>query len=302
MEMKAVFDDTYPLDERFPVHMNRLWMRKYHGTEEHWHWHDFYEISYICNGTATCFVDGKTYMVHPGDIVVFNAGEIHGWNMQEDVELLVLTFSKDIIINDPYTDEEILPFFQEQSGGYANFISYRTDHSETIRRALFIAWQEWNDELSAKNMMIKAALLQILTCLSRYDSGSRADMEIVQKNRRDLLRIDKGLRFLDSHFHEKIAIRDVAFASGLSPSYFSKVFHRLMGITYTDYLAQKRVYQANEMLETTEKNVVEVATECGFNSIANFYRTYRKYYQKAPRQEPQSLEIMAHSVERDDSE
>ena len=35
------------LDDLFPVHMNRLWMKKYHGTDEHWHWHDFYEISYI---------------------------------------------------------------------------------------------------------------------------------------------------------------------------------------------------------------------------------------------------------------
>lgn len=52
MEKKTIYDDTYPLDDRFPVHMNRLWMKKYHGTDEHWHWHDFYEISYICSGTA----------------------------------------------------------------------------------------------------------------------------------------------------------------------------------------------------------------------------------------------------------
>ena len=132
MEKKTIYDDTYPLDERFPVHMNRLWMKKYHGTDEHWHWHDFYEISYICSGTATCFVDGNDYLVHQGDIVVFNAGEIHGWNMQEDVELLVLTFSKDMIVNDPYIDEEILPFFQEWSEGYANIISRRAENTKLI--------------------------------------------------------------------------------------------------------------------------------------------------------------------------
>ena len=32
------------LDDRFPVHMNRLWMKNYHGTDEHWHWHDFYAV------------------------------------------------------------------------------------------------------------------------------------------------------------------------------------------------------------------------------------------------------------------
>lgn len=284
MEKKTIYDDTYPLDDRFPVHMNRLWMKKYHGTDEHWHWHDFYEISYICSGTATCFVDGNDYLVHQGDIVVFNAGEIHGWNMQEDVELLVLTFSKDMIVNDPYIDEEILPFFQEWSEGYANIISRRAENTKLICNALFSAWQEWNNRQIGKNTMIKAELLLILACLSRYFSGSREDLETVQKNRRDLMRINQGLLYLDAHYDENISIRDVASEAGMSPSYFSKLFHRLMGLTFTQYLVQKRIYQANEMLETTDKNVIDIAAECGFNSTANFYRTYRKYYQKAPRQ------------------
>ena len=284
MAEKDIRDDTYELDVSFPVHMNRVWMKKYHAADEHYHWHDFFEISYVCSGCATCFVDGASYPVQQGDIVVFNAGEIHGWGMKEDVELLVMTFSKEIVAGDPYIDDEILGFFGDLTSKFSNILNGRLDATEMIRHSLLFAWQEWNGHDVGRNSMIKAELLRVLTYLNRYFVNGGVDFDTIRKKRKELKRLDSVLRYLDDHYMEKISIGEVASVAGMTPNYFSKLFHRLMGQKYIDYIIQKRIYRANELLETTEKNVVDIAADCGFISTASFYRAYRKYYKKAPRQ------------------
>ena len=283
MTMKYISNDTYELDADFPVHMNQIWMKKYHDADEHYHWHDFYEISYICSGHATCFVDGECYPVQQGDIVVFNAGEVHGWNMEEDVELLVLTFSKRIIASDSYIDSEILGFFNDITSNFINILNGHLDATKVIRISLLHAWKEGNGHETGRNSMIKAELLKVLTYLNRYFVNGGVDFEAIRRKRKELKRLDQVLRYIDIHYMEKLTMEEVASVASMSPSHFSKLFHNLMGQKYIDYIIQKRIYKANELLETTDKNVVDIAIECGFNSAANFYRTYRKFYKKAPR-------------------
>lgn len=279
-----ICNDTYELDSEFPVHMNQLWMKKYHNSREHYHWHNFYEISYICSGQAACFVDGEIYPVHQGDIVVFNAGEVHGWEMEEDIELLVLTFSKEMITGDRYIDDEILRFFDNLTSNFTNILNGQMEATKEIHHSLCSAWQEWTGGEIAKNLMIKAELLKILTYLNRYFVNGEVDFEAVKQKRKELKRLDEVMKYIDAHYMEKLTVEEVASVANMSAGHFSKLFHKIMGQRYIDYIIQKRIQKAKEMLETTELTVVDIAMECGFNNIANFYRTYRKFYQKAPRE------------------
>lgn len=279
-----ICNDTYELDSEFPVHMNQLWMKKYHNSREHYHWHNFYEISYICSGQAACFVDGEVYPVRQGDIVVFNAGEVHGWEMEEDIELLVLTFSKEMITGDRYIDDEILRFFDNLTSNFTNILNGQMEATKEIHHSLCSAWQEWTGGEIAKNLMIKAELLKILTYLNRYFVNGEVDFEAVKQKRKELKRLDEVMKYIDAHYMEKLTVEEVASVANMSAGHFSKLFHKIMGQRYIDYIIQKRIQKAKEMLETTELTVVDIAMECGFNNIANFYRTYRKFYQKAPRE------------------
>ena len=132
--------------------------------------------------------------------------------------------------------------------------------------------------------MIKAELLKILTYLNRYFVNGEVDFEAVKQKRKELKRLDEVMKYIDAHYMEKLTVEEVASVANMSAGHFSKLFHKIMGQRYIDYIIQKRIQKAKEMLETTELTVVDIAMECGFNNIANFYRTYRKFYQKAPRE------------------
>lgn len=282
--MYNICNDTYELNPEFPVHMNQIWMKKYHNSKEHYHWHDFYEISYICSGQASCFVDGEFYPVRQGDIVVFNAGEVHGWEMEEDIELLVLTFSKEMFGSDRFIDGEILRFFDHLARSFTNILNGQMDATKSIYHCLCNAWQEWNREEIAKELMIKAELLKILTYLNRYFINGDVDFEAVKKKRKELKRLDAVMKYIDAHYMEKLTVEEVASVANMSAGHFSKLFHKITGQRYIDYIIQKRILRANELLDTTDRTVVDIAMECGFHNTANFYRTYRKFYQKAPRE------------------
>lgn len=279
-----ICNDTYELDEHFPIHMNQIWMKKYHNSNEHYHWHDFYEISCVCHGRANCFVDGECYPVREGDIVVFNSGAVHGWEMEEDVELLVLTFSEKIITSDRYIDGEILNFFHNLTNNFTNILNGKLDATKAIQASIYNAWNEWSNEELGKNLIVKAELLKILTYMNRYFIEGNVDFEKLRRKRRELKRLDQVLKYIDLHYMEKLTVEQVASVANMSPGHFSKLFHKIMGQKYIDYIIQKRIYRAKELLETTDRTVIDIAMECGFNNNANFYRMYRKFFQKSPRE------------------
>ena len=45
--------------------------------EFHYHYHDFHKILILLGGDVTYCIEGRTYQLAPGDIVLVNAGEVH---------------------------------------------------------------------------------------------------------------------------------------------------------------------------------------------------------------------------------
>ncbi len=58
-------------------------------------------------------------------------------------------------------------------------------------------------------------------------------------------------------------------------------------ISFSDYVTRMRINHARELLRETDKNVTEIAMECGFNNISNFYRLYKNTWGKPPKDEKQ---------------
>lgn len=70
--------------------------------------------------------------------------------------------------------------------------------------------------------------------------------------------------FINTHLSEPISLTDVASAVNLSPNYLHTVFKRSVGMTPRDYLTEKRLSLAAELLCTTSLPISEIAERCGF--------------------------------------
>ena len=67
--------------------------------EFHYHYHDFHKILILLGGDVTYCIEGRTYQLAPGDIVLVNAGEVHKPEIHSDLpyERIILYVSPDFL-------------------------------------------------------------------------------------------------------------------------------------------------------------------------------------------------------------
>jgi AraC-like DNA-binding protein len=81
---------------------------------------------------------------------------------------------------------------------------------------------------------------------------------------------------LAERFAEDLSIADVSGAVKLHPNYVSTIFRRECGMSLLQYLTRLRLSHAQLMLLSTDKTVLAVALESGFQSLARFYACFTK--------------------------
>lgn len=79
-----------------------------------------------------------------------------------------------------------------------------------------------------------------------------------------------------------LSLNDVCEHIGISASYLSELFNEISGEKFSAYLASFRVEKASQLLRTTNVTIKEIGFRCGFNSIQNFIRVFKKYMDQTP--------------------
>ena len=87
--------------------------------------------------------------------------------------------------------------------------------------------------------------------------------------------IAKGILYLETHFRENPSLSDVAEYAGFNPSYFSVLFHKVTGSTYTQRLNTLRVTYAKKLLES-DMSVADICYASGFGTFSNFHNVFQK--------------------------
>lgn len=93
----------------------------------------------------------------------------------------------------------------------------------------------------------------------------------------DSRRILKVKDYISKHFTEEIRLADLADLVGMSPTSFSRFFKLRSGKTLSDYIVEMRLGVAARQLVDTTDNISEICYGCGFNTLSNFNRLFRKY-------------------------
>lgn len=90
-------------------------------------------------------------------------------------------------------------------------------------------------------------------------------------------RVAKVQEYISRHFHDDIRAEQLADLVGMTPVSFSRFFHQRTGRTLSSYIIEMRIGTAARMLVDTTRTVAEVCYDCGFNTLSNFNRLFRKY-------------------------
>jgi AraC-like DNA-binding protein len=146
-------------------------------------------------------------------------------------------------------------------------------NQDTLKKAYFAG-----RVVSAKE---HESIVKLLTIFAQHLAMISNQVFIQQENAESPV-IKRAKDYICEHQAEKLSLSHVAKAVNMSAFYFCKMFKRVTGINFTDYLSRVRIEKAKNLLLNPNLRVSEIAFEVGFQSLTHFNRVFKKLLGQSP--------------------
>lgn len=152
-----------------------------------------------------------------------------------------------------------------------------------------MSFQRWHDDLESGEGQRRQILLLEVEARLRRLADSQAAVQKILPSPSASVKADALAQYLSEHFLEEWTVNQAAASVGLHPNYAMQVFQRAYGVTMVEYATQMRVAMAQQLLVTSEMDILAVAFECGFGSLSRFYAAFKSVVGSTPRAFRESL-------------
>jgi AraC-like DNA-binding protein len=247
------------------------------------HWHDVLEINLIKSGSGYYIINGQRFEFVQGDILLINSNDLHCAYETADLIMQVISFDKSWLLGNLRYDPEILSPFKEMGTHFTNLLDRSHPRMDSIRAILFELQDEHVREQQSYTSMVFAYLLQFLACVNRDFRREGLDIPKEKINSAQLDKMRQVIHVMEEKYTYPWTLEELAELVYLSPSRFSAIFSRVVGISPLVYLIHIRLEHAVILLETTQMKIMEAALECGFRSLSNFNRLFKQHIGASPR-------------------
>ena len=230
------------------------------------HMHNFYELELIISGTGTNRINGIPFPIRPGLMYLLTPNDTHQIDVEGQVTVIHIGFLPD----QPGGFTLPLP-----SGGVA--LQLKPEELAQVKSLFHTVEKECASLDAYRFHGAWAALTLILIKLLR-DGQVCASASSFQK-------LQPALLYIWEHCSEEgLDLQQVAAYCSLSPSYFSSLFHKTFGSSFSEYLAECRLRCACYLLSETDISITDVVYESGFSSPSRFFRVFKARFHVTPSQ------------------
>lgn len=108
-------------------------------------------------------------------------------------------------------------------------------------------------------------------------------MSIIRKQNRYPKTVTMCLDYIYDNLHCKITLEKLSEFVQLSPAYLSKLFHKEVGITVSEYIVKKRIETAENMLKFSDSSCLEISDYLCFSSESHFIHVFKKHTGYTPK-------------------
>lgn len=219
------------------------------------HFHRAYELIFVNDGQLSVSIDQKEYLIKKNDLVFIFNNQLHEFKTIDYSEITIILFSPELIGD----------FFMKFKGVIPDDNVLHFDGKFDL--------EKMNCIYSKKSFLYAA-------CADLINQTSFVPIEQSSQTKA----LYKILLYIEKHYFADCTLKTVAKHLQYDYPYLSKLFVKLMNMSFTDYLNHYRISQACYLLKNTNQSIDEVAANCGYNNLRTFHRNFRKITNHSPKE------------------
>src|SRR5881392_2330477 len=127
------------------------------------------------------------------------------------------------------------------------------------------------------------AMLRLLSLFARHLS-ILSNQLVVRRENDQSTNMTRARQFIEDHQAEPLSLGRIAQVANISRHYFCKMFKKATGMNFIDYLSRVRVEKSKTLLLNPNSRISEAAFACGFQSMTNFNREFKRIVGRSPTQ------------------
>jgi AraC-like DNA-binding protein len=273
--MRAIMNERLPISKSSPLKARFF---DYEHFSYPLHFHSEYEIIYIKEGIGTRFLGNSITKFEAGDILLIGSNlphfmksdeAYHSGNTDLRVKGTIIQFEKE--------------FMYYAINHYSHFIKIKNLFQESQRGIYFAAanfpkLQDLIEKIPLENGLNQMMLfLEILKEMSETENRQTiSTTDFVNETIYDTARIDKVISYLNKNYTRNVSLDEIASFAAMNSSAFCRYFRSKTGKSFKNYILDMRIGYACKLLLMEDISISQLSSQCGFETISHFNKTFKK--------------------------
>ena len=252
---------------------------------DNFHYHNYMQICYVLAGKMEYHFESETRILSAGEAVFIHPYQDHHLNtlISEDTPIIIT-----ISFQDSFLSNKVSSFFTH-SLEYANFegmkIPRYTNFDDDEKQIANALMREIIAEFSRHFDMSYDKLAEQLIQFFRIACKEELIIENLkqyQYTQERCYAISESIKYMSSHYSEKISIDDLCSVAAMSRSIYMETFKSITGDSPIKFLTKVRLQMAKGCLITSDLSISEIATAVGFYDKSRLIHAFNELFGISP--------------------
>lgn len=249
-----------------------------------WHFHPEYEVVLNLLSNGTRIVGDSVELFDYYDLVLIGSNIPHCWNYYSSdrdsarKKGIILHF-KLTSVGESLLSQHEMHSVRDLLAGAERGIAFSPEDAREAEKPL----SEMIQKRGIEKMICLFELLRIM-CNSERKNYLCSEYYKISFDEHGNKKMTEVYNFIRENFSRPISLNKISRIAHMSPFSFSRFFKKNCGSGFVEYLNSVRMNKACYLLRETDYQVSNISSDCGFSSISNFNKHFRKSEGISPRE------------------
>ncbi|RKN86431.1 AraC family transcriptional regulator [Paenibacillus ginsengarvi] len=246
------------------------------------HLHDTHELYYLMSGRRNYFIKDRLYPIRKGDLVFVPKDELHRTLAADTTQhdRLVIHFKEELLttfMDTGYAEYLLRPY---RAGLYT--VRLEPDDRQALESIVFRIVQDLKEQPDVMALQMRVLVLDLLLFVGRRMEKYEAAVSPFESHLHR--KISEIAAYINANYMYPLTLAHLSETFYWSPYYISRVFKEMTGFSFVQYLTYARIGEAKRLLRETDKLVLSIAAQVGFENLAHFNRVFKQTVHLSPSQ------------------